>query len=105
MDNYFMFTYIRYLLPYCIITLVISKYGIYNDGILSISGHGTGLQSVPIFPGQSQFFYPVPGVPARGEMSRFLERKDLNRKHHNIALKPLNLKGTHNQYNLKNCQT
>ena len=25
-------------------------------------------------------------------MSRFLERKDLNRKHDNIAIKPLNLK-------------
>ena len=30
----------------------------------------TDRPSVPIFPGQSRFLDPVPGVPTRGEMSR-----------------------------------
>ena len=54
--------------------------------------NSSGLPSVPNFPGQSRFLNIVPGVPARGEMSRFLEKIDLNGKYDKIALKPLNLK-------------
>ena len=49
--------------------------GIVSLNILKTNGIPlAGLPSVPIFPGQSRFLDPVPGVPGRGEMSRFSEK-------------------------------
>ena len=48
----------------------------------------SGLPSVPIFPGQSRFLDPVPGVPANGKNIPIFRERNVDRKDSKIALIP-----------------